>query len=92
MPEATSLIMGVIRVLLFSSTVASNKLSIYGKINVRASRSRSVYRRRCVPPCVKNKTTSAQPGSPSSQIHLQCAKYMTAFVREARGGALPYVQ
>ena len=46
------------------------------KINVRASLSRAVYRRRYVPPCVKNKITSTQPGLPSSQIHLQCSEHI----------------
>ena len=45
-----------------------------------------------VPTCVKNKITAAQPGFPSSLIHLQCLRYMSGFVREAWGGALPYVQ
>ena len=39
----------------------------------------------------KKQTTAAQPGLPSGQIHLQRSKYMSAFVREAWGGALPYV-
>ena len=60
-----------------------NQQAVYVKINVRASRSRAVYRRRCVPPYVENKITATQPGLPSSQIHLQCSKYMSAFVREA---------
>ena len=60
-----------------------NQQAVYVKINVRASRSRAVYRRRCVPPYVENKITATQPGLPASQIHLQCSKYMSAFVREA---------
>ena len=38
------------------------------KVNVRAFRSRVVCRRQRVPPCVKNKMTAAQPGSPSNRF------------------------
>ena len=69
-----------------------NRQAVYVKITVPASRSRAVCRCRCVPLCVKNEITSAQSGLPSSQIHLQRSKYVSAFVREAWGGAFLYVQ
>ena len=60
-----------------------NRQAVYVKIAVRASRSRAICRRWCVPPFVTNEITVAQPGLPSSQIHLQRSKYMSAIVREA---------
>ena len=36
--------------------IEQKKQAVYEKINLRASRSRAVYRRRCVPLCVKRKS------------------------------------
>ena len=58
----------------------TNQPAIYVKITVRASRSRAFYRLWCAS-VRKNITTAAQPGLPSSQIHLQRSKYMAVGIR-----------